>query len=299
MICEETLSKKYNSAGYLFFENKQGFHYRSYESLIAYNGLRTKTPQEYFVVETGSVRGGGGNLPVQDSMRRIRKFNINKQYDTIANMRGGAFASNLITVDTFNKKIESFDYNYFNDFNKYFHLQGSAFGDKTDNFHLLPDTPSDEFNKNLSDYPSKRFMYSTTDKIFDDFKGIEYKDIVRQRNAQRILRNHIMISVEISGNTTIDAGDVIHLEIPQVKQAPRGEDLFLSGNYLIRHIRHNVSILANTHTTTMECVKDSVRSNYPAVRSSLDNTFIGREKEKNEAVNLTTQEATENVTWNA
>ena len=296
MICEETQSKKYNSSGYLFFENKQGFHFRSYESLIAYNGIRTRTPQEYFVVEAGSVRGGGGDLPIQDTMRRIRKFNIDKQYDTILNMRGGAFASNLITVDTFNKKIQSYDYNYFDDFTNYFHLQGTQSGDKTDNFHLLPDTPSDEFGKNLSDYPSKRFMYSTTDKIFNDYKGIEHKDIVRQRNAQRILRNHIVVSVEIAGNTTIDAGDVIHLEIPQVKEAPRGEDLFLSGNYLIRHIRHNVSILANKHTTTMECIKDSVRTNYPSVRSVNDNTFIGREKEKKEAINLSKQESIENLT---
>lgn len=295
MIAEEAISKQYKNAGYLFFENKQGLHFRSYESLIAYNGIRVREPVEYFVVETGSVRGGGGNLPIQDTMRRIRKYDIVEQYNTLKSMRIGAFASRLHTVDFFNKNVNFYDYNYFDDYKDYFHLQGDAFNEKTDNFHILPDTPSDEFGKGLNEYPSKQYYYSTTANLHNDFKTPSYENIVRQREAQHALRNSIVLKLEIAGNTTIDAGDVIYIEVPQVKSAPRGEDLFLSGNYMIRHMRHNISLLSNKHMTTMEVVKDSLRTNYPAVQSSSDNTFIGREAEK-ETYNINVIEASQNLT---
>lgn len=276
MLADESISTKYNDSDYLFFENKQGIHFRSYESLIAYNGTRTRMPQESFYVESGSVRGGGGNNPVNAAMRRIRNYEVINQFDTLLHMRGGAFANELITTDFFNKTINTHTYNYFEEFPKHFHLASDKDGGKTDNGHLLPATASDEFDKGLEQYPSKRFVYSNTDKLHNDFVRPDFKSIIRQREAQKQLVNMIALRVEVSGNTTIDAGDVIYLEIPQVKAEPRGKDLFLSGNYVVRHLRHNISIIGNKHYTTIECTRDSVSTTYPSGLD--DNTFIGRER---------------------
>jgi hypothetical protein len=277
MMAEHSKSKKYKNAGYLFFENKQGLHFRSFESLLA-DTNKAKEPIEYFYVEAGSVRGGRENdSPVDSAMRRIRSYEIKNQFDTIYNMRTGAYASRLITSDLFNKTIKTYDYNYFEDYPEYFHTTTGKDGNKVDIGHTLPATPSDELGKGLEEYPTKLFNLCDNAKLHNDFTPPDLSVLVRQRQAQRMNFSSIKLNVEISGNTLIDAGDIINLEIPQVKAEPRGRDLFLTGNYLVSHIRHVVSIQNNTHTTHLEVVKDSLERNYPS--SVKENTFVNREKD--------------------
>ena len=50
----------------------------------------------------------------------------------------------------------------------------------------------------------------------------------------------------------------------------------MSGRYLVSKVRHQFSTVDSTHSTMLECIKDSVMNKYP--EESTD-TFNGKEKD--------------------
>ena len=70
-LSKQALSGKYNNAGYLFYENAKGFHFRSLGSLLALGGARARPTVWNYMTQLTNVQDG--NKPeVKDIQRRLQ-----------------------------------------------------------------------------------------------------------------------------------------------------------------------------------------------------------------------------------
>ena len=70
-----------------------------------------------------------------------------------------------------------------------------------------------------------------------------------------------MMEVSVPGNSELNVGDVIELNIPNattINKLDGKKDKYLSGKYLITSLRHKFGGTTGTQFTTfIECVKDT------------------------------------------
>ena len=86
---------------------------------------------------------------------------------------------------------------------------------------------------------------------------------VQRRNSQMIqLENAYNVNVTIHGNTLINPGDKIILNLPNISAVKSDEkdDMFYQGPFLIKRIRHdfNMATTPRKHEMSMNLVKDSL-----------------------------------------
>jgi hypothetical protein len=217
-------------------------------------------------------------------MQIVDHFQIMNQYDTIQNLRNGVFASRTIAHDLMDKTYTIHDYDYNLDFEKSHHTEHDGSGGKTDTKSMAP--VINYHGNQFSDYAETRtFMKSTTTKIHDDFEGVPKGTTMAKRLSQKLAFASMQVSLTARGFTGLSAGDVVALEIPSYEPAgadnPLDNDPYMSGRYLVKHIRHKIDTATDMHTMAITCMKDAVRVPYP--EEEID-TFTGRENA--EAINV-------------
>ena len=77
-----------------------------------------------------------------------------------------------------------------------------------------------------------------------------------------MLESALQLSLDVVGNTTVSAGDIIELKIPNTGayKSTQNEtlDVLYNGNFLIRSLRHDYDIQNNKHKMSMNVTKDSM-----------------------------------------
>ena len=77
-----------------------------------------------------------------------------------------------------------------------------------------------------------------------------------------MLESALQLSLDVVGNTTVSAGDIIELKIPNTGayKSTQNEtlDVLYNGNFLIRSLRHDFDIQNNKHNMSMNVTKDSI-----------------------------------------
>ena len=83
-----------------------------------------------------------------------------------------------------------------------------------------------------------------------------------------MLESALQLSLDVVGNTTVSAGDIIELKIPNTGayKSTQNEtlDVLYNGNFLIRSLRHDYDIQNNKHSMSMNVTKDSMSKNLAA-----------------------------------
>jgi len=274
-----TLSEplKYNSSGMLFYEDSNGFRFRSIENMLAIGGVARPVSAK-FQQKPRNVKEGTGETDVIKEMQTVDGYTIKDQYDTLKNLSNGVYASRTITHDMFNKTYSEIDFDYNTYFPTIFHTEHDGAGAKIDNKSQLPLFNFKE-NKMISDKPEGRLNFiSTTEKIQNDYEGPDGERIFPASMAQKLSFRSQSIALDCKGFTGISVGDLCSFEVPSYepvkKNDPMDIDPYMSGRYLIRKIHHNINTAKDMHTMNLECVKDAVRVAYP--EENID-TFTSRE----------------------
>ena len=79
------------------------------------------------------------------------------------------------------------------------------------------------------------------------------------------LSTGVSVSLKITGNTTLAAGDMINILVPTVgKEHENKNDPYHTGNYLITKLRHNFDQTTKKHEIYLTAAKDSFATSYPA-----------------------------------
>ena len=278
-LSSQCVSGKYNNSGYLFYENKDGFHFRSIESLMAMGGAVGRPEKWGFRTQKAMIEDGvsAGKKDIQRRMQTVIKYEFDKHADTLENMMNGMYANRLIVHDAFNKTIKTHDFNYIEDFEKGFHLE--TIGAETDTGkHILPEALYDD--KGLHEHPNtKKMVVTETSKVHNDYEFVPTKETLQKIVSQRQGVKNMNLSLLVYGNTILNAGDVIRFNEPLYQTAGKDEiNPYTSGRYIIMAIKHTISIEAGNHTMVLRCYKDSVGEPYPTSSEPLiegkDNTEV-------------------------
>ena len=259
MLCRQSNSKNFkDSPSYLFYETTKGYNFRSIDGLCSQEPKMT-----YEENVPDRVEGGVKNVDV--NLRTINEFAVIGPRNTTDNIYEGMLSSNIKVHDIYNKKINYFTYNYFDEFDKDIHLEDKPY---------ISESKDKLSNKGLADYSNAMNFVTITSngKSFDEPDNYPYapddlEKIVMRRNSRlRQFQNSITLNMMIPGNTFIKAGDVLEIKIGASSTVTdRTNDPNYTGKYLITKIRHNFNNSKTDvrHTINMTVVKDSVNYEYP------------------------------------
>ena len=259
MLCRQSNSKNFkDSPSYLFYESTKGYNFRSVDGLCSQEPKMT-----YEENVPDRVEGGVKNIDV--NLRTINEFAVIGPRNTNDNIYEGMLSSNIKVHDIYNKKINYFTYNYFDEFDKDIHLEDKPY---------ISETKDKLSNKGFADYSNAMNFVTITSngKSFDEPDNYPYapddlEKIVMRRNSRlRQFQNSITLNMMIPGNTFIKAGDVLEIKIGASSTVTdRTNDPNYTGKYLITKIRHNFNNSKKDvrHTINMTVVKDSVNYEYP------------------------------------
>lgn len=230
------------TAGFVFFQSKDGFQFRSIDKLIT---EKSKASYKYTEVN-------------QSSIERNNDFNILK-YKTIRNqnllekLRLGAYSSTRIFYNPLTFEFTSPDKGTF---------KLSDYSSKLKNLgdDLSVPNISNASNVNIGNIPTRIFT-----QILDI--GTVEKDVSKDINAdptkyqsQSIMRYNTLftqsLSVTIPSNTNLRAGDIISCEFPKISFSKSKEfDDEQSGLYMIKELCHHFDTEGSY--TSMQLVRDT------------------------------------------
>ena len=265
-LASQCRSGKYNNAGYLFYENSQGFHFRSLESMLAMGGAVARPTRFNYMTQLVQVKDSKKD-EVKDIERRLQTvihYEFGKQVDAIENIKNGLYANRLVVHDAFNKTIKTHDFNYKDNFEKGFHLE--SVGDEADSIKgILPDMQLNDTGKGLNEYPNaKKMVVTETSKVHNDYEFVPTSDTLPKITSQKTGYKNMNMSLLVYGNTLLNCGDVINFTVPVMQP---GEEVlpnpYTSGRYVIMAIKHTIAVTTQNHTMVLRCMKDSVRTPYP------------------------------------
>ena len=271
-LSNQCVSGKYNNAGYLFYENSGGFHFRSLESMLAMGGAVARPTVWNF--QSQIVQTQDSKKPevkdIQKRMQTVIKYEFGRQVDALENIKNGLYANRLVVHDAFNKTIKTHDFNYKDNFEKSFHTETT--GDETDSIKTItPDTQLNDTGKGLYEYPNaKKMVVTETSKVHNDFEFVPTNQTLPKITSQNRVNRNMNMSLLVYGNTSLNCGDIINFTVPVMQP---GEDVlpnpYTSGRYLIMAIKHTIAVTTQNHTMVLKCMKDSVRTPLPSEEDAL------------------------------
>ena len=255
-------SLHYENSGFLFFENGDGFNFKSYEGLFCKKDGSPRPTKAHYSPKIKNI----GEDPVY-ALQSVENFTILKQFDTLNNTANGVYASRLITHDLYNKTFSETDFDYNLEYSKQNHLEQDAKGGIRGDNSILPLFNYDSGDTFDTKYEGTVFYQSETAKVHDTHELPDSKNILQKRVSQHIATNALVIEITVPGHTEIQTGDIVHFTLPDYSVPDdtnkTGEDKYLTGRYLIKAARHHVSALNKRHTMVLELIKDSFSTEYP------------------------------------
>ena len=255
-------SLHYENSGFLFFENGDGFNFKSYEGLFCKKDGSPRPTKAHYSPKIKNI----GEDPIY-ALQSVENFTILKQFDTLNNTANGVYASRLITHDLYNKTFSETDFDYNKEYGKQNHLEQDDNGDKRSDNGILPYFNYDAGETFGTKNEGVVYYQSETSKVHDTHELPDSKNILQKRVSQHIAVNSLVIEITAPGTTELRVGDVINFTLP--KYAPNSKndthdnDKYLSGRYLISAARHHVSTLNKRHTLALELIKDSFNVSLP------------------------------------
>ena len=268
LATKQAVSTFKGQSTYLFYETLKGFNFRTLASM--YN---IPEQLEYTTFLPGTNINKNGTIDVLKDLQTILSYDIISNNDNIVNYRSGMYGSKLIVHDIVGKTYTTDVYNYHDNFENEHHIVGGVTADKSE-FPLASALIVNEKDQRVSDFYARTFLMPTSKSGENDaqhntevnnnpYMSYDPENWVQLRNSQMIqLENAFNINIEVHGNTLINVGDKVTVNLPYTG-AVKGNskyDRFYQGPFLIKTIRHDFNVLARPaqHRMYMNLVKDSL-----------------------------------------
>lgn len=232
--------KTAGSAGFLFFQNRTGFQFRSIDEL--FNQLNTT--KEYFTYYQSHVSEYGN---INNNFKILSDPIWSQTVEIIEDLKLGTYSSSNLFYDIITRKPEFHKYTLeqslplFKD-----RLAGQA--DST----LIPD--------GLQGRPSRVML-----KVIDTGTLSSAGDLTTKQDqpfyqSQSIMRYNLLfattLNITVPCNLALQCGDVIRLKFPDTSNPNYSRnDLNVSGLYLIKKLRH--IFMTGKERTSLTLVRDS------------------------------------------
>lgn len=233
-------------AGFLFYQNKDGFNFKSVEGLVKNTSTGTSNlkniPRYYYkqIIEA--------NNPINEYT--ILNYSFEKNTDLLKNLRVGMYANATYFYNLYENKLSLFKYFLKNE------VRNASMLGADGNIVV-----SNELGNSIS-----RIMVRTSDiGVMDNQSGtqsITDKTTIRDEAdmAKSSARYNLLftqsLNMVVPCNVNLKVGDIIYAEFPRVQNAQAGEvDEQQSGNYLIKELRHHME--TSMMLTSLKLIRDS------------------------------------------
>lgn len=240
-------------ADMLFFETKNGYNYRSLQSMFKDPVYATYKYQQT-------------NLPddiqsFQEKVTSVLNYEFIKSYDSLKDISAGTYANRLISIDPIARQYKVTDFDY----KDYF--QNGKKDSLNKNSILVPlknrlgKTQNENYDASLKVVTSNSFQVESPyikELPGSVAKNIGIENYIPLRTAQISLANYTLVKIVLPGDPGITAGRTINFNLPTTKPTAdiRELDKFYSGKYLVTAVRHLLQS-NGVYQTVLEIAKES------------------------------------------
>lgn len=227
---------------YFFYETFDGFKFKDLNVLVQQEPIET---YQYLPMNMKSSDTTNSNIDATNIISFVQK----NEKDYLTKINKGQFKSKTINIDVHRKKKTEIVFDYENNFKKFNTISNASY-------------PSYEIDDNAY----VNLITSRTGHDTDSVMSAE-APVPKRINERKSFRNSYretffnqMLSVTIPGDSNVQAGDVVELDIPKAtitneNSEDRKADKYLSGKYLVARVRHKMQ--GEMYTTEMDCVRDA------------------------------------------
>jgi hypothetical protein len=229
------------TAGFVFYQTREGFQFRSIDSLISQKPDKIPTYTYTEVNESGTTR---------DNDFAILNYKTEKNQNLIEKLRLGTYSSYSVVYDPLNFTFKE----------STFKLENYA--GKSANLGQTLELPkiTNDSNQKLGDLPTR--ILSQVLDIGTVDAGISKTSNAdpSKYQSQSIMRYNILftqtLSIVVGSNTNLKAGDIIRCNFPRISRAGNQEyDKEQSGLYMIKELCHHFDTDASY--TSMKLIRDT------------------------------------------
>jgi len=252
-LASKSIPKNETAKNFLFFESTKAFYFGSVEYLLKDVAENDSYIGEY-TISASNIRDGANSPDIDREYFIAKDVDMVDTTDGVKNFTNGYLANRLITLDVYNKKYETIDYDYTQEYEKQWHTSGSG-------ATAIPIFTKDgvrNFATNISFYPVNPKLYND----FTDNVNEKMKDIYGNRLSSMLDLTNLKLHMTVHGRTDVQVGNVLRFKYPglgakdETSREENSIDKHYSGYYLITAIHHKINKI--NHSMTMECVKDSL-----------------------------------------
>ena len=275
--------KDFTSGTYLFFENKNGFNFCDIEYLIqAGRQQRTANVETYTYKYQNVTAGENSKTNAYKSLMNMKQLH---KFDTIEKLKRGYFESEAIVYNLVDRSLSTSTYKFLDNYTK-----SNALGNPSVGTNLVYPENSLDFIRTVTQDPSKQVkkfgIFNTevespgkhTKTFFipqnvpDSKNSLDTHlgDIYTNRAAYMTRLAQNMYTADVYGDTSIGAGDLICIQIPDIvgTTLKESEDKFMSGYFLITTIHHKFT--PHSYLCTYDLFKNGFSA--PVISTITDDT---------------------------
>ncbi len=245
MLTKRAWSSTNRSSNYVFYEDRDGFHFRTIESF-----LNDDIKQTYYYRQT---LGHNQDASVENKDNKepfiIRNLTVVQMRDNLKQVFNRMYNSSVDTIDIIAKKYTaaSGKYDYDKNFNRIKHLE--KYPIKSDVNRII--------NNDTMFYPTELETSNLSYASKGNIKPKYWERFLPERKSAFAQLDSIVLEVTIPGDHLRKPGDIIEFSLPSATDLKelQGAHRYLSGRYLVTRVRHKIN--NESYSTVMQIVKES------------------------------------------
>jgi hypothetical protein len=228
------------TAGFLFYENKDGFNFRSIDTLVSSTQLQFQSSDNENIQTYTYTQVIEHNKP--DNEYKILNYGFEKNIDLMKSLRVGMYSNKSYFYDLYANSLDIYKYNL-----------KDQIGNKLGNNDIAV---SEEFGDSIS-----RIMVRVSDRGALNSDGtVSDKERSGADMAKSYSRYNILftqaLNMVIPCNVSLRVGNIIKAQFPRIGTSDNKEvDDEQSGNYLIKGLRHHFE--GGQMVTSLRLIRDT------------------------------------------
>jgi len=233
-------------AGFLFYENKDGFNFKSVEGLVKNTQPGTSNSKIIYKYYYSQITTA--NSPLNEY--RILSYGFDKNTDLLKNLRVGMYSNATYFYNLYSNQFSIYKYNLKTE------LKNSSILGQDANV-ALSDGLGDSISRIMVRTSDIGVMdnSSTTDGITDTTPMRDIADMSKSISRYNLLFTQ-SLNMTVPMNINLTVGNIIYAEFPRIQIGDKFEaDDQQSGNYLIKELRHHIE--PAMCLTSLKLIRDS------------------------------------------
>lgn len=233
-IRKRLVSQKYKSSTFVFYETSKGYFLTTVEGLFQRESSKA---QKFFQSEGISQNVKGADSTDFDSFHLFSNYTVKSSFNLNHSLKYGGLRSAVSQYDFTTKKYQT----------RLFENNPSSrlFVDKSGgNNPIISQTIFNEYSKNTRVSKPLFIPFSKYKDTNNDTVNFLF-DTVAERICFSNLFTMEKTYIDIPGNTMINAGSIINLQVPRYEESKKSSNEMDSGYYMVTAVKH---MITNTDT---------------------------------------------------